>query len=390
MSVTAPAGFRASGVAAGFKASGRPDLGLLVSDAPAGAAGLFTRNAFAAAPVILTRRHLSHGTATAVVVNSGQANAGTGPAGLEDAATQAGLVSEVLGFPAEDVAVCSTGVIGSRIPMDVFADGLPEAVTRLDADGGHDFAGAILTTDARSKETWVEGPGYRVGGCAKGAGMIAPDLATLLVFLTTDAQVSPGLLSTVLREEAAPVWNAVTVDGCSSTNDTVLLLANGAAGGGPIPERGPAAVAFGEAVGKVCEHLARMVVRGAEGASHSLVVLVEEAASAEEARAVARHVAGSLLVKTAVFGGDPNPGRILQAVGASGARFDPAEVFASLGDALLVERGEVREDREAAIRALKEDEVVIRVRLGAGTGTATAFGCDLGYEYVRINAEYRT
>jgi glutamate N-acetyltransferase/amino-acid N-acetyltransferase len=390
VSVTAPAGFRASGVAAGFKASGRPDLGLLVSDAPAAAGGLFTRNAFAAAPVVLTRRHLSQGTATAVIVNSGQANAGTGPAGLEDAAVQARLVSEALGLPPEEVAVCSTGVIGSRIPMDVFTTGLPEAVSHLDGDRGHDFARAILTTDSEPKETWVEGPGYRVGGCAKGAGMIAPDLATLLVFLTSDAQVGPGLVSTVLREEAAPVWNAVTVDGCSSTNDTVLLLANGAAGGDLIPETGPVAVAFGEAVGRVCEDLARMVVRGAEGATHSLVVLVEGAASADEARAVARHVAGSLLVKTAVFGGDPNPGRILQAVGASGARFDPAEVSASLGNALLVEGGEVREDREAAIGALKEDEVVIRIRLGTGSGTATAFGCDLGYEYVRINAEYRT
>jgi glutamate N-acetyltransferase/amino-acid N-acetyltransferase len=220
--------------------------------------------------------------------------------------------------------------------------------------------------------------------------MIAPDLATLLVFLTTDARVAPELLSTVLREEAAPVWNSVTVDGCSSTNDTLLLLANGAAGARPIAEADSAAMAFGEAVGKVCENLARMVVGGAEGATHSLVVLVEEAASAQEAQAVARHIAGSLLVKTAVFGGDPNPGRILQAVGASGATFDPANVFAALGDALLVERGEIQDDREAAVRALKEDEVVFRVRLGAGTGTATAFGCDLGYEYVRINAEYRT
>jgi len=289
------------------------------------------------------------------------------------------------------VAVSSTGVIGPRVPMDVFAGALPQAVARLSPDGGTAFAEAILTTDAGPKEAWVEGPGYRVGGAAKGAGMIAPDLATLLVFLTTDAPIGPELLRTVLRDEAGPVWNAVTVDGCSSTNDTVLLLANGAAGPPAVPDVGPGAADFGHLVREVCEDLARQVVSGAEGASHAVVVLVEGAGSAEDARAVAREVAGSLLVKTAVFGADPNPGRILQAVGASGARFDPSRVGASVGDVRLIEGGVVLEvAREAAAPVLKEDQVVIRVTLGSGNGTATAFGCDLGHDYVRINSRYTT
>lgn len=391
MSVTSPRGFLASGVAAGFKASGRADLGLLVSTEPARAAGLFTRNAFAAAPVVLTRRHLAGGALRAVVVNSGQANAGTGAAGLEDAEAQASLVAAAVGCAPGEVAVCSTGVIGPRVPMEVFEARLPEAVASLSSEGGPAFARAILTTDTRPKEACVEGPGFLVGGCVKGAGMIAPDLATMLAFLTTDAPATPELLRAVLAEEVAPVWNSVTVDGCPSTNDTVLLLANGAARGDSIAPGGPRARAFGEAIREACERLVLELVRDAEGASRAIVVQVEGARSREDAARVARGVAGSLLVKTAVFGGDPNAGRILQAVGAAGAPMDPAAVSASIGGVQVIREGAVIPfDREAARRALEKPEVVIRVGLSGGPGAATAFGCDLGYEYVRINAEYTT
>ena len=386
MSVTAARGFRAAGVAAGLKASGRPDLGLLVVDGLAAAAGLFTRNAFAAAPVELSRRRLSNGVAAGVVVNSGQANAGTGTTGMGDAAALTDAAAEALGVHPETMLACSTGMIGPRIPVPAAIAGVRTAATSLSSEGGQSFAEAILTTDSRTKQAVVTGRGFTVGGCAKGAGMIAPDLATLLVFLTTDAIAFPDAVRAALLEGAEPVWNAVTVDACPSTNDSVLLLASGATG------TEPTGVELADAVAAVSEDLARQVVADAEGSTTTLVVQVDGAEDPEGARAVGRAVAGSALVKTALFGNDPNAGRILQAVGASGARFDPGKVEASLGGVPMILGGAVAEDfdREACARAMKEREVVIRVRLGDGPGSATAFGCDLGYEYVRINAEYST
>jgi glutamate N-acetyltransferase/amino-acid N-acetyltransferase len=386
VSVTAPKGFLAAGVAAGLKASGRPDLGLLVSERPATAAGLFTRNAFAAAPVEICRRRLLDGTARAVVANSGQANAGTGPAGFEDAERVTAAVARTLGLDATDVLPASTGVIGPRLRVDTVLGGLAEASAALRADGGASFAEAIMTTDTVRKETVVEASGFAVGGCAKGAGMIAPDLATLLVFLTTDASCSPAVAAHALRHGAAPVWNALTVDNCPSTNDTVLLLANGAAEREADPDD------LAAAVGEATRDLAAQVVADAEGATTSLVVQVDGAGSDADARRVGTAIAGSMLVKTAVFGKDPNPGRILQAIGASGARFRPEQVRATLGRVPVIEAGAIPPgfDPAACSDAMKEREVVIRVRVGAGDGRATAFGCDLGYEYVRINGEYTT
>ena len=386
MSVTAPAGFLASGVSAGLKASARPDLGLLVSDGPASAAALFTRNALPAAPVEVSRRRLAGGEARAVVANSGQANAGTGRAGIEDAEALTEAAARALRIEPHAVLTCSTGVIGPRIPVAEATSGIAEAVAALSPSGGPEFAEAILTTDAGAKQVVVEGDGFTVGGCAKGAGMIAPDLATLLVFLTTDAAADPSSVRSVLRRAAAPVWNGVTVDGCSSTNDTVLLFANGASG------TRPDASALEEAVAAACADLARQVVAGAEGATTTLVVHVDGTATNGDARAIGRAVAGSLLVKTAVFGRDPNPGRILQAVGASGVRFSPEDVNATLAGLPVIAEGRIPPGFDPAgfADALKDREVVIRITAGGGPGSATAFGCDLGYEYVRINAEYTT
>ncbi|HXJ65328.1 MAG TPA: bifunctional glutamate N-acetyltransferase/amino-acid acetyltransferase ArgJ [Actinomycetota bacterium] len=386
MSVTAPRGFVAAGVAAGLKASGRPDLGLLLSEQPASAAGLFTRNAFAAAPVEICRRRLLDGTARAVVANSGQANAGTGPPGFDDAEAVTTAVAHSLGIEATDVLPVSTGVIGPRLRVDAVVAGVEEASGVLHTLGGPEFAQAIMTTDTVAKQTVVEADGFTVGGCAKGAGMIAPDLATLLVFLTTDAACSPALAQDALRHGAAPVWNALTVDNCPSTNDTVLLLANGASG----HEAGPDELA--EAVAEATRDLAAQVVADAEGATTSIVVQVEGAVSDADARRVGTAIAGSMLVKTAVFGKDPNPGRILQAIGASGARFRPEAVVASLGRVQVIAAGAIppQFDPAACAAAMKEREVVIRVTVGVGDGRATAFGCDLGYEYVRINGEYTT
>jgi glutamate N-acetyltransferase / amino-acid N-acetyltransferase len=387
MSVTAPRGFLAVGVAAGLRASTRPDLGLLVSEGPATAAGLFTTTSFAAAPVEVCRRRLLDGSARAVVVNSGQANAGTGPEGVEDAEAITAAVGRALGeVSATEILPCSTGVIGPRIDVVAAVEGVRLAHERLAADGGGDFAEAIRTTDTVTKQTVVSAEGFTVGGCAKGAGMISPDLATLLVFLTTDAGCSPSVATHALRRGASPVWNALTVDNCPSTNDTVLLLANGTSGVEPAPE------ALAEAVREATADLAHQIVDDAEGATTTLVVQVDGATGDADARRVGKAVAGSLLVKTAVFGKDPNPGRILQAVGSSGARFRAEAVDATLGGVPVIRAGAVPGDFDpaACVAAMKEHEVVIRISLGPGPGRATAFGCDLGYEYVRINGEYTT
>jgi glutamate N-acetyltransferase/amino-acid N-acetyltransferase len=373
-------------VAAGLKASGRLDLGLLVSERTAVAGGLFTTNAFPAAPVTLSQRRLFDSAARAVVVNSGQANAGTGPEGLTDAEAITDAAATALGVDPVEVLACSTGVIGPRIPVGDVVDGAWRAAAALDASGGHDFAEAILTTDTVVKEAVVQGDGFVVGGCAKGAGMIAPDLATLLVFLTTDAATEPTALRRALRFGAGSVWNSVTVDNCPSTNDTVLLLANGASGVTASPD------ALTEAVAEACRLLALQVVQDAEGATTTLVVQVDGASTTGDARAAGKAIAGSMLVKTALFGRDPNPGRILQALGASGARLVPGQVNAALAGVPVIESGRIPPsfDPEACAEAMKEREVLIRVSLGSGPGSATAFGCDLGYEYVRINGEYTT
>jgi glutamate N-acetyltransferase/amino-acid N-acetyltransferase len=367
-----------------LKASGHLDLGLLVCDTPAAAAGAFTTNAFPAAPVMLTRAQLASGTARAIVVNSGQANAGTGEPGLDDAKHMAHSTATALGFDAEDVLVCSTGVIGPRIPLDRFDSGLGTAVDALSDDDGHAFAEAICTTDAGIKVATADAGPFRVGGCAKGAGMIAPRLATLLTFITTDAPVSSDALDRLVREHVVPVWNGVTIDDCQSTNDTVLVLASGAV------EAEVDEAQLGAALLAVAEELARQLAASAEGATKTLVVQVDGAADQDAARQVGLAVAGSDLVKSAVFGGDPNPGRILQGAGDAGVPLDPFTFGATIGDVPVIDRGVVLEVGSDAKRALEGPEVVIAVQLGMGSESATVFGCDLSYDYVRINAEYST
>jgi glutamate N-acetyltransferase/amino-acid N-acetyltransferase len=390
VSVTAPLGFQATGVVAGLKESGRPDLGLLVADRGASAAGLFTTNAFPAAPVTVSQRHLQNGRARAVVVNSGQANAATGELGIEDAATTCGAVAGVIGAEPDDVLVCSTGVIGPRVKMAMLTKALPALVDTLSPDGGAGFAQSILTTDTVSKETVMEGVGFTVGGCAKGVGMIAPRLATMLAFFTTDAVVEGHVLGDSVRRVVAPVFNGLTVDGCTSTNDSVIVLASG--GSGVLVDPGTPQIAILEgALEEAAKDLVRQIQIDAEGATKALAVQVSGAMDAEMAASVGRAVASSMLVKTALFGGDPNPGRILQAVGASGVPIIPERVSISLAGHKVIAGGVVVTfDEQACALALKDRDVVIDVDLGLGDEQSTAFGCDLGYEYVRINAEYTT
>jgi glutamate N-acetyltransferase/amino-acid N-acetyltransferase len=399
MSVTYPAGFAAAGLSAGLKRSGKPDLGLLVGEQGTAAAGVFTTNRVQAAPVRLSRSRLATGRARAVLVNSGQANAATGDRGAADAERATAGVAAAIGLDPEEVLACSTGVIGEPIRMPELLRGLPRLTTSLAVDGGAGFARAILTTDTVTKEALARTPEFRVGGCAKGVGMIAPNLATMLAFVTTDAPVAGADLQRLATEQLAPRFNSLTVDGCTSTNDTVLAFASGSSpSAGPRVEPGTGrwddlAGAFAD----VADSLARQLLADGEGVHHMVLVDVEGATSEEDARVVARAVADSPLVKTAAFGGDPNPGRILQAVGAAGADVDPMAVDVWIGDVQVVRSGviplEYFDDgslTERARLAMGSAEIEIRVSIGDGTSRARTLGADLSYEYVRINGEYTT
>jgi glutamate N-acetyltransferase/amino-acid N-acetyltransferase len=397
VSVTFARGFRAAGVTAGMKPSGRPDLGLLVADEGRSAAGLFTTNAFAAAPVRLSRQRLSRGGAQAVLVNSGQANAGTGLSGDNDAERSTAAAAELLGLEPEAVLACSTGVIGEPLHMDQLLAALPGLAGSLSPEGGESFAQAIMTTDTRPKQAQAERGPYRVGGCAKGVGMIAPDLhlATMLAFLTTDAPVPAAELRKLAADVLEPKFESLTIDGCTSTNDTVLVFASGAAGGDLVVPGTPPWDDVSAALDEVGTSLLLQLVGDAEGAGHVILVEVAGAETASEARMVAKAVADSLLVKTAVFGGDPNPGRILQAVGSSGASFLPQLVDAFIGDVQVIAGGEIpsaylEAGVEPALAAVREREVVIGISVGSGPGNSRALGVDLSYDYVKINAEYST
>jgi glutamate N-acetyltransferase/amino-acid N-acetyltransferase len=395
VSVTFPRGFRANGLAAGLKPSGRPDLALLAADGPATAAGLFTTNAFAAWPVRLCRARLADGAARAVLVNSGQANAGTGPEGEDDARAATAAVADALDLPPDEVLGCSTGVIGERIHLGELLAAVPALVGGLSVDGGDAFATAIMTTDTVPKQARAERGGYRVGGAAKGVGMISPNLATMLAFVTTDAPLAPSAVRELALASLEEPFESLTVDGCTSTNDSVLLVASGAAGGEPVTPGSSAWDGLAAAVSEVAGSLVSQLAHDAEGVTHVLLIEVEGAATTLDARVVAKAIADSPLVKTAAFGGDPNPGRILQAVGSSGVPFDPDEVAAWIGEVRVLERGHVTRsyfdgDGDAARAAMKEPEIRIRVRLGDGPGRSRAVGCDLSYEYVRINGEYTT
>lgn len=390
-SVTSPQGFRAAGVYAGLRGKPVPDLGILISDRPATAAGRYTKNKVRAAGVRLTQRHVDAGDVRAVIVNSACANACTGAEGEANALEMARLAAAHAGLRTEQVAACSTGLIGSQLPMDKVAAGI--AALEPAPEGGDAFARAIMTTDKVHKSVAVEfghgGVRYVVGGAAKGSGMIHPDMATMLSFLTTDAAIARAGLDAALGEAVDATYNMLTVDGDNSTNDTVLLLANGAAGGPELAGDGLAA--FRAALLMVCTHLVRMLARDAEGAERIIVVRVAGAASLGDARRAARTVAGSMLLKSAVHGGDPNWGRAVAAIGRSGVEIDPARLRLTLGDVLLFSEGTPYAfDKAAAEAAMRGEEVVFSFQLGLGDGEATAWGCDLTEEYVRFNSEYTT
>ena len=374
---------------------GRRDLGLLFSEAPGGtAAFVCTTNLLKAASLLVTRESVKGGGVRAVVVNSGVANAATGERGLEDAYRMRELAAEELGIGAGEVAVASTGVIGERLPMDRVKAGIREAVARLVQDGSA-FAEAILTTDTRTKEAAatveVGGRVVTVGGVAKGSGMIHPNMATMLAFLTTDAAVEKDCLQKTLGEATERTFNRVTVDGDTSPNDMALLMANGAAGTEPLTEGSPDYAAFAGAVEAVMRHLAKEIARDGEGATKLVEVVVEGAESEGAAAALAKSVVGSSLVKAAAYGEDANWGRVVNAMGYAGVPFDPSKVELSFGPVKVFSGGEpVAHDVEEANAALRGDEISILARVGGGEGSAVAWGCDLTYEYVKINGSYRS
>jgi glutamate N-acetyltransferase/amino-acid N-acetyltransferase len=385
-----PRGFVAAGVHCGIKQHKR-DLALVVSQVPAAVAGMFTTNRVRAAPVRWCQEVVAGGVAQAVVINSGNANACTGEQGWRDAREMAEVTGQVVGVPAGHVLVASTGVIGVPLPMAAIRAGIPAAAREL-SESGEAAAEAILTTDAfpKTAAAVVDIGDRRIafGGMAKGAGMIHPNLATTLCVLTTDAGVPAPALRHALRKAVDASFNAITVDGDTSTNDTVLLLANGQAGGEAIRE-GEDLERFVAALTAVAEHLARMVVRDGEGATRIVRVTVEGAADAAEAKRAAYAVAGSLLVKTMLHGGEPNWGRVLAAVGYSGVAVEEPRTDICFGNVQVVRGGiGVPGVFEAAAAALRRPEVEITVRLGIGDGAASVWTCDLGEEYVRINGSY--
>ncbi|HET9658665.1 MAG TPA: bifunctional glutamate N-acetyltransferase/amino-acid acetyltransferase ArgJ [Kineosporiaceae bacterium] len=394
MSVTGPAGFRAAGVTAGLKASGRPDLALVVNDGPRyDAAGVFTSNRVKAAPVIWSAQAVRDGRLAAVVLNSGGANACTGPEGFADTHrtaehVAAGLSATGLAGPGDDgvgpgdVAVCSTGLIGERLPMDKLLAGVDVAVKGLSMDGGAAAATAIMTTDTVPKQSLAAGDGWTVGGMAKGAGMLAPGLATMLVVLTTDAVAGPDVLAAALRSATRTTFDRVDSDGCMSTNDTVLLLASGASGVQAAPD------ALAAAVHQVCASLARQLVADAEGAGHDIAVEVVNAATEDEAVEVARAVTRSNLFKAAVFGRDPNWGRVLAAVGTTQAAFEPDQLDVAINGVQVCRAGGVGADRTLVDMSAREVRVV--VDLHAGSATATVWTNDLTHDYVHENSAYST
>ncbi len=389
-------GFRASGVRCGIKRRGL-DLALLVSDAPAAAAGVFTRSTVVGAPVALSRERVRAGRARAVVVNSGVSNVATGARGQRDARQMSAWVARALGCPEREVLVASTGVIGQPLPMPRLRLGIPRAVAALAPDGLPRAAEAILTTDTQPK--WASTRvrlGRRVAtlaGCAKGAGMIEPDMATMLAFVLTDAAVAAPTLRRLLREACEATFNRVTVDGETSTSDTLLLLASGRAGNRPL--RGatsPEARAFAGALGRLCAGLARAIARDGEGATKLVTVRVTGARDAGEAEQAARRVANSLLVKTAVHGADPNWGRILQTIGAGRLVLDLRRAEVRLGGVSVYRAGVPAGPaaRRRAAAKLRREAVEVHAHLGVGRGQATLWTCDLSPAYVRINAEYTT
>ncbi|MEU3979978.1 bifunctional glutamate N-acetyltransferase/amino-acid acetyltransferase ArgJ [Streptomyces sp. NPDC026672] len=381
MSVTAAQGFTAAGIAAGIKENGNPDLALVVNTGPRrAAAGVFTSNRVKAAPVLWSEQVLKGGQVTAVVLNSGGANACTGHQGFQDTHATAERTADVLGHNAAEVAVCSTGLIGVLLPMDKVLGGVEAAAAALSEHGGEKAAIAIKTTDTVHKTSVVTRSGWTVGGMAKGAGMLAPGLATMLVVLTTDADVDGDALDAALRDATRTTFDRVDSDGCMSTNDTVLLLASGASGTTPDPAE------FAEAVRAVCDDLGQQLIRDAEGASKDIKVEVINAATEDDAVEVGRSIARNNLLKCAVHGEDPNWGRVLSAIGTTRAAFEPDRLSVAINGVWVCRDGGVGEDRDLVDMRYREVHIV--ADLAAGTETATIWTNDLTADYVHENSAY--
>ena len=381
MSVSFPDGFRAAGVASGLKASGKRDIALVVNDGPKhAAAAVFTSNRCKANPILWSQEVIKSGLARAIILNSGGANCYTGPQGFQTTHATAERVGELIGAGAAEILVCSTGLIGEQLDRDKLLSGVEEAFSTLDADGGASAAEAIMTTDTVPKLATRQGSGYRLGGMAKGAGMLAPALATMLVVITTDADLEPQELDAALREAARLSFDRLDSDGAMSTNDQVTLMASGAAGVKPEPAE------FQELLTELCRELALKLLDDAEGASHNIHIKVQGAASETDALEVGRAIARNNLFKTAIFGNDPNWGRILAAIGTTSAAFDPYDIDVSMNSVLISSKGMPAGDRSKV--DLSDREVVIEIDLHSGDQAATVVTNDLTHAYVEENSAY--
>jgi glutamate N-acetyltransferase/amino-acid N-acetyltransferase len=386
-------GFLAAGIACGIKPSGKPDLALIVSERPASAAAVFTTSRFPGAPVVVSRSHIRSGVARGAIVNSGVSNVANGARGIADAREMAALLAHEIGARPREVQVASTGVIGRKLPMEKLRAGVPRGVAALSPRGFESAATAILTTDNVPKLVHTRARGFALAGLAKGAGMIMPRMATMLAFIVTDLAVEPAFLRTALRDAIGPTFNGLTIDGETSTSDTVLVLANGAAGNRPVSAGSARGKEFARALLELSRELCYRLARDGEGVTKLATVDVRGARSDADADRVARSVANSALFKTALFGGDPNWGRIVQAIGAAGVRLTPARVDVRIGGVQMLRGGEPTGGATGlrrAERAMKKKEVAVEISVGKGPGRARMLTTDFSYEYIRVNAEYTT
>lgn len=394
--ITAPQGFKAAGVKAGIKKSGKEDVAVIYSTVPASAAAVFTTNTMAAAPVLVSRPVAQQGKARAIIVNAGCANACTGEQGMTDAKAMGEFAAECLGIGADEVLVASTGIIGVTLPMDKLKAGIKAAVDTMSETGGEKAAQAILTTDTFAKDCTLElvigGKTVKLAGIAKGSGMIHPNMATMLSFVTTDAAIAPAALQAALTKAVTVSFNMISVDGDTSTNDMVGVIANGLAGNAQITDTDSEDFAvFAAALQQLCINLAKKVARDGEGATKFLEINVSGAANDVDAKKAAMAIAKSPLVKTAFFGQDPNWGRILCAVGYSEAAAVPEKTSLTIGGIKIVDAGlGVSYDEQALRAVMAAHDIVVHVDIAAGDATATVWTCDFSYEYVKINGEYHT
>jgi len=393
--VAYPQGFKAAGVRAGIKKNGNLDVAVIYTEKEAAVAGVFTKNLVAAAPVLVSKKVVATGSAKAIVANAGCANACTGEQGLHDAEKMAQIAAQELNCKAEDVIVASTGVIGPNLPMDKMEAGIKNAVQKLSREGSVNAGNAIVTTDTYSKacatEIEIGGVEVRFGAIAKGSGMIRPDMATMLCFITTDADIDQKLLQTALSDVTEVSFNCMSVDGDMSTNDTVVVLANGAAGNKKIVAKDDDYEKFYETLKNICIELAKRIAADGEGATKFLTINVTGAQTFAEAKKVGMSVANSPLVKTAFFGQDPNPGRTICAVGYSGVPVDPEKISIRFGGLTVYKAGLVTKfDEDAMRKILAAHDIVVDIDLGLGDAQATIYTCDLSFQYVKINADYTT